>query len=175
MSRTPADVERVLADNVADLHSFLLRRVPDPADAADALSDVLLAAWRGRGRLPGDDREARMWLFGVAGNVLRNRTRAQARSQAMLGRLRADRSVHGGSEGSDQLAERVREAIESLPGHLAEIVQLRHWDGFSLEEAATILGIPASTARSRYAAARQRLRRLLDAAAADAEGPSLRA
>lgn len=193
MSEPTTDVERVLAANLADLHSFLLRRVPD-ADAADALSDVLLVAWRSRERLPADDHEARMWLFGVAANVLRNGNRAQTRRQAMLRRLRADRSVQAarssgagawvgvsgagaaaaGADGGDEVSERVRDAIESLPSALAEIVRLRHWDGFSLEEAAAILGIPASTARGRYSAARRRLRVLLDGLAADVPPPSLR-
>ena len=36
-----------------------------------------------------------------------------------------------------------------------------HWDGFSIAEAAEVLGINQSTARSRYAAARTTLKNAL--------------
>jgi RNA polymerase sigma-70 factor (ECF subfamily) len=42
---------------------------------------------------------------------------------------------------------------------------LIHWDGFSIVEAAEILGLNASTVRGRYAAAREALKSaLVDAA-----------
>jgi DNA-directed RNA polymerase specialized sigma24 family protein len=37
------------------------------------------------------------------------------------------------------------------------VVRLVHWDGFTLGEAAALEGIPASTARSRYARAKREL------------------
>ena len=42
---------------------------------------------------------------------------------------------------------------------------LVHWDGFTLADAAGLLGLNASTARSRYAAARQTLKEALSDAA----------
>lgn len=55
----------------------------------------------------------------------------------------------------------VRDAMARLKPELAEIVQLVHWDGFTLAEAAGIVGIPAATARSRYARAKDDLRAAL--------------
>ena len=55
------------------------------------------------------------------------------------------------------------EAVEALPVELAELVRLVHWDGFSLTEAAELVGVGSSTARSRYARARELLREALDA------------
>ena len=54
----------------------------------------------------------------------------------------------------------VRAAVDPLPTELAELVRLVHWDGF-VEEAAAHLGVPASTARSRHARAKQLLRQTL--------------
>lgn len=55
----------------------------------------------------------------------------------------------------------VRDAIARLEPDLAELVRLVHWDGFSLADAAELLGIPASTARGRYQRAKSELRAAL--------------
>lgn len=89
MSGDDADRYRLLIEgNVADLHTYFLRRSGTAEDAADAVSDVLLTAWRRRSATPRDATEARMWLFGVAANVLRNSRRSRARQHAVLTRLR---------------------------------------------------------------------------------------
>jgi RNA polymerase sigma-70 factor (ECF subfamily) len=62
----------------------------------------------------------------------------------------------------------VRDAIARLQPDLAEIVRLVHWDGFSLTDAAEIVGIPASTARGRYLRAKEELRVALSGASAQA-------
>lgn len=55
----------------------------------------------------------------------------------------------------------LRDAIASLPPAEAELVRLIYWDGFKSHEAAAILGINASTARSRLTRAKARLHTLL--------------
>ncbi len=57
----------------------------------------------------------------------------------------------------------MRDAIARLDPDRAELVRMLHWDGFTLVEAAEILGIPSSTARSRYAKAKEELRASLGA------------
>jgi RNA polymerase sigma-70 factor, ECF subfamily len=52
---------------------------------------------------------------------------------------------------------------------------LIHWDGFTIVEAAELLGLNASTARSRYAAARQILREALTEQSGPREVPFGRA
>ena len=160
MTEAP-DLERVLADNAGDLHRYLLRRLGDPEDAAEALNDVLLTAWRHPRKMPPDPHEARLWLYGVAANVQRNHQRARNRRSALVRRLLVDPTARNADAGPDAAQTAVRDAIDALPGELAELVRLHHWEGFSLAEAATILGVPASTVRTRYAAARRRLRAAL--------------
>ena len=57
----------------------------------------------------------------------------------------------------------VRDAVDRLPEELGELVRLVHWDGFTVTEAATLLGLNASTGRSRYARAKELLRESLAA------------
>ena len=76
--------------NGPDLLSYLERRVADRADAADLLAETFLIAWRRVDAIPADDQEARMWLYGVARNVLANPRRGVRRSSEMAGRLRVE-------------------------------------------------------------------------------------
>jgi RNA polymerase sigma-70 factor (ECF subfamily) len=51
----------------------------------------------------------------------------------------------------------------SAPATREPLVRLVHWERFSIAEAAEVLGVPASTARGRYAQAKDVLRAALDA------------
>ena len=151
-----AALEQLLDANGGDLYAYLARRT-DADEAEDALSDVFLTAWRRRDKMPTDRHEARLWLFGVAANTVRNQQRGQRRRQALVRRLASDRTLHRIQETSAP-SDRVRDAIDALPSELGELVRLHHWEEFTLAEAATIMSIPAPTARTRYRAARRRLR-----------------
>lgn len=148
----------VLRESNGDVLRFLLRRVGSD-DAPDLFGDTLLIAWRRVDDLPEDATEARMWLFGLARGTLLNHVRGERRRSALADRLRSHMPVMTAPP-SDAGGE-VRDAIARLKPELAEIVQLVHWDGFTLAQAADIIGIPAATARSRYARAKDDLRAAL--------------
>jgi RNA polymerase sigma-70 factor (ECF subfamily) len=63
--------------HAADLLRFLVRRVEQPEDAADLLSEVFLVWWKRQPDVPSD--EARLWLYGVARKVLANYGRGNRR------------------------------------------------------------------------------------------------
>ncbi len=154
------DLELILDDNASALYAYLVRRIGDPDDAEEALNDVFLTAWRRRDKIPHDPHEAKLWLYGVAANTHRNQNRARIRRSALVRRLMSDPTARVFPTEPAQFDE-VRDAIDSLPSELGELIRLHHWEGFNLVEAASILGIPAATARTRYRAARRRLRTAL--------------
>lgn len=149
-------VQSVLVETAADLLGYFLHRTTDPQDAADLVGETLSEAWRVARRMPDDSEIARMWLFGVARNILRHHVRGRIRRDALVSTL--------GHTISDVTADTldqdldVRLALTKISAGHAELVRLVHWDGFTLEQAAAHLGIPASTARSRYARAKELLR-----------------
>ena len=55
----------------------------------------------------------------------------------------------------------MRDAVARLPKAQRDLVTLIHWEGFAILEAAQILGLNPSTARSRYSTARASLRAAL--------------
>jgi RNA polymerase sigma-70 factor (ECF subfamily) len=61
------------------------------------------------------------------------------------------------------VAVEVRSVIALLNETDQEILRLVYWDGFSLVEAAQLLGLRPSTVRSRHARARATLRTALEA------------
>ncbi|MGO2863480.1 MAG: RNA polymerase sigma factor [Brevibacterium sp.] len=150
----------MLARGSADVLRYAERRI-GTEDAADALAEVMLTAWRRVDSMPRESEQARMWLFGIARNVVANATRSEHRRWRLAERLRgalASTRVHG--HPADHGLE-VRDAIARLSGEQAELVRLVHWEGFSVADAGAILGIPASTARTRYQRARADLKEAL--------------
>lgn len=150
-------VEDLVRREAPDLLAYFERRA-EPADAADLLGETLLVAWRRAVAIPADDREARMWLFGVARRVLATGRRSGVRRRALADRLR-DELVHERPPPPADPA--LAEALAALAPLDAEIIRLVHWDGFSLVEVAQHLDRPAGTIRSRYSRARAQLKSAL--------------
>jgi len=159
-STREAHLERAYVANAADLLSYFGRRVQIPADAADLLSETFVVAWRRGDRMPADPEQARMWLFGVARRVLANAARGAVRHTDLTDKLRAHLEMLP-TERVEADTLDARAALEAIPADQSELVRLVLWDGFTLGEAATVLGISESTARGRYQRARTQLRELL--------------
>lgn len=149
-----------LRETSSDLLAYFERRVRVHDDAADLLGETMLQAWRRRESLPEETARRRMWLFTIAANVLANHHRSRRRRTALTDRLRDHLAV---DRPETDLAEvhAVRDAVLRLHDAHRELVMLIHWDGFTIVEAAQLLGLNTSTARGRYAAARQSLKAAL--------------
>ncbi|PPI19745.1 hypothetical protein C5D34_09795 [Rathayibacter sp. AY1B1] len=158
--------EELVELNGDALLRYFLRRTDSKEDAADLLNETLLTVWKRVRAIPAPDDGARMWMFGVARNVLSNHRRGQVRHRLLSEKLAQDLLTTPTPPATED-AVAVRDAIERLPAELADLVQLVHWDGFSIAETAVLANIPAATAWARYARARLLLRTHL----AGPEGP----
>lgn len=159
--------------NAGDVLVYLERRAASPEDAADVLGQSLATAWRRVEDLPGEDLAARMWLFTIARMTLANHRRGRRRAQDLSARLREElAAAHRAATPTepDPVTDAVHAVLAELPEHQRELVTLVHWDGFTITEAAGILRINASTARGRYASAREHLRRRLSVTRAAGTG-----
>lgn len=158
-----ARFDALIRQNGEDLSRYFQRRMLNSADAAEAYGELLLTAWKIRRKMPADELDARMWLFATARNVLLNARRSLARRSAAVQRFVDDaRSTHSVAD-SDGLSAEVREAIEALSADDAELVRLVYWDGLRSHEAAAVLRINPSTARSRLSSAKCQIRARLEA------------
>jgi RNA polymerase sigma factor (sigma-70 family) len=156
-----AGLLEALHDAAPDLLAYFERRVQPREDAADLLSEVMIQAWRRVDALPADLERRRMWLFTVARNVLSNHARANRRRSALTERIRQQLAGTEPTPDQAQVAA-IRDAVHRLPDAQRELVMLIHWDGFTIRQASELLGLNPSTARSRYAAAREALQRALE-------------
>jgi RNA polymerase sigma-70 factor (ECF subfamily) len=152
--RQPDDAfDALVRASYDDLLRFAVRRVGSD-DAADVLSDVFLIAWRRWTELP--DRVDRLWLFGVAGNVIANQRRGELRRRRLALRLvtEAPRAVVAPHTGR---SDALRAALATLPPAEREALMLTEWDGFDAGEAARVAGCSRATFRVRLHRARRRL------------------
>ncbi|MFC6355106.1 RNA polymerase sigma factor [Luethyella okanaganae] len=153
--------EDAIRANEHDLLRYFQRRLINGADAAEAFGELLLTAWKVRRKMPTEPIQARMWLYAVARNVLGNVRRSIARRSHAVQRLMDEMNDVNASVPTDEASVEIRMAIESLAPDDAELVRLVYWDGFKSHEAASLLGINPSTARSRLSSAKQQLRAAL--------------
>jgi RNA polymerase sigma-70 factor (ECF subfamily) len=158
------DSEVALRANQCDILAYLVRRVDNREDAADLFGDAYLTAWRKRRQMPSDAEGARRWLFVIARNTLLNHYSSSRRRRAFTAALRDELRTADVDDPTEHNLE-VREAIAALAPEQTELVRLIHWEGFGVADAGAILGLGASTARSRYAAARAQLSTLLTVSA----------
>jgi RNA polymerase sigma-70 factor (ECF subfamily) len=149
-------VESFIRSVAAELLAYFARRVTPHEDAADCLSETLLVLWRRRGTLPITEDARRAWTYGIAHNVLAAHRRNGRRRLALTSRLRDElRTTPIAPESDDNDAI---EALASLSARDQELVTLVAWEGLSIAEAGSALGIRPDAARARYSRARRNLR-----------------
>ena len=108
-----------------------------------------LSGWRG-------DASLRTWLATICRRLCIDRARLKQPQTVTEPDLE---SAAGSTSETEALADRVdlRAALDRLPADDREAFLLVHHYGYSSFETATLLGVPASTVRSRVGRARQRL------------------
>jgi RNA polymerase sigma factor (sigma-70 family) len=153
--------ETLFEQHADAIYNYLFRRLADWSEAEDLTAVVFMEAFRRRGDAVIVDGKLLPWLYGIATNVLRNRRRTHWRNRRLLTRLAQERSEPVESF-SDRIeaTERMRSLLDrtkELPRAQQDVVALCIWSGLSYEEAASALGVPIGTVRSRLARARDAL------------------
>jgi RNA polymerase sigma-70 factor, ECF subfamily len=146
------------------VYRFALHMSGNPAMAEDVTQEVFMALIREPGRFDATRGSLSAFLIGIARNHLRKRWEQERRLIPMAGEgNELDDLVQsrGRSNGNgralsffDEFESRdtvglVRRAIATLPAGYREVVVLCELEEMSYEEAATALGCPVGTVRSR--------------------------
>jgi RNA polymerase sigma-70 factor (ECF subfamily) len=170
----PGDVELLAAHRAGDqrafgvlvsrhegsLRSLALRTLHNPQDAADAVQEALVAAYRRAGSYRGES-TVRTWLHRILMNTCIDRIRHDSRRATVP---LVDGATSGGrADLAASVATRVvlAQALAELPVEQRLAVLLVDVQGWSIGEAAELLDVPAGTVKSRCARGRARLATLL--------------
>jgi RNA polymerase sigma factor (sigma-70 family) len=158
--------ERDVVGHVAAAYNFARWLLNDPNDAEDAVQEATMKAIRNYSSYRGGDLKS--WFLAIVRstcmNVLRSRNRRfdhEADDQELLAEIPAR------TPGPDEImerkeeAERLREAIGSLPPTWRELLILREFEQMSYGELAVVADVPIGTVMSRLSRARERLREIL--------------
>jgi RNA polymerase sigma-70 factor, ECF subfamily len=145
------------------IYNYCFRRTADWSAAEDITSVVFLEAWRKRKDVRPHGASVLPWLYGVATNVLRNRSRSLRRHRAALERLPRGHEPDFADDVAERLDDEhlmraVLDTFRALPKRDQDVLALCVWSELSYEEAAVALDVPVGTIRSRLSRARARLR-----------------
>jgi RNA polymerase sigma factor (sigma-70 family) len=148
------------------IQRYVVRRLGQDA-ADDIVAETFLLAFRQREAYDQTRADARPWLYGIATNLIGRHYRAESRMYRALARTGADPVMEPFTDRVDArvsastASRRLAAALARLPEQLRDTLLLVAWGDLSYEEAATALGVPVGTVRSRLSRARSRLRRTL--------------
>ena len=153
---------------IPSLRRYAWSLLRDGPEADDLVQDCLVRAldrlptWRGGG-------DIRPWLFTIMHSLYVSRWRRLRRFPGVA--MQADAPVFHAEARQPHQAElgRVLRALDALPADMRQVLLLVAVEGFEYGDAARILGIPVGTVMSRLSRGRDRLHRLLDEPARQAQ------
>lgn len=128
--------------------------VENRAEAEDVVQEAFIKLYRKRPKFESSEHE-KAWLLRVTINEAKNSLKKLRRS------IGAD-DISAEQSTVDPTGEiDVLEAVRSLDEKYRVIIHLHYYEGYTVSQAAQILGIPASTAGTRFERAKAQLRDML--------------
>ena len=162
--RDPAPIEPLFRAHFDAIFRYAACRVGRDA-ALDVASETFVQALKSLDALD-PERDARAWLFGIAGNLLRHHRRAELRRLQAYARAASPNGARPwlDEDGTGKPArESLVEALTGLDAPDRDALLLFAWADLSYDEIAEAMAIPVETVRSRIHRSRQALRRALAA------------
>ncbi|MFI5714870.1 RNA polymerase sigma factor SigM [Nocardia sp. NPDC051750] len=134
-----------------------------PEDAADSLQEALLSAHRNAGAFRAES-GVRTWLHRIVVNACLDRIRRNRAQRAIVlpPEIWPEISDHSDEYGRIDVSIVLERALFRLPPDQRAAVVAVDVEGYSVADAADLLGVPVGTIKSRCARARQRLKSELD-------------
>ncbi len=172
----------LIAEYSQPLYALIARSLQDPADAADITQEVFIKVFRSIRSFNGES-SLRTWLYRIALHEASNQRRWWSRHKRQELTIDAPLGAAETDEGDDafclgatladgqgspyqqaenaELKVRVENCLRQLPETFRTVVVLREMEGFSYDEIAEILRVPAGTVKSRLMRGRAALKEIL--------------
>jgi RNA polymerase sigma-70 factor (ECF subfamily) len=137
------------------LWAVALRTLGDREEAADAVQDALVSAYRAADRFRGDS-AVTTWLHRIVVNACLDRARRrQSRLTVAMPEVETPATAKAPPDSDTALT--VRAALAKLPDEQRVPILLLDVQGYSVAEISTLLGVAEGTVKSRCARGRARL------------------
>ncbi len=172
----------LIAQYSQPLYSLIARSLQDPADAQDITQEVFIKVFRSIRGFNGDA-SLRTWLYRIALHEASNQRRWWSRHKRQELTIDTPLGTSDDEDSSDamclsstlsdlggtpyehasqrEMRARIEDALRKLPEGFRTVVVLRELDGFSYDEIAEILELPAGTVKSRLKRGRTALKDIL--------------
>ena len=152
---------------------FVLRLVRNEATAEDLISEVFLDVWRQAGKFQGRSAVS-TWLLGIA--RFKALSALRKRPEEELDEDKAAQIEDHSDDPEVTLAKKdkgalLRECLSALSNEHREVIDLVYYHEKSVEEVASIVGIPEATVKTRMFYARKKLSELLKSQGIDRGWP----
>jgi RNA polymerase sigma-70 factor (ECF subfamily) len=144
------------------VYRFVLRFVGDASKAEDVVSEVFFDVWRQAGRFEGRS-QVTTWILGIArfkALTVRRQRHDEPLDEALVETIADQADDPEVCLDKKREAAMLRMCIGRLTPQHREVIDLVYYHGTSVEQTATILGVPANTVKTRMFYARQRISEL---------------
>lgn len=147
------------------LWAVALRTTQDPEEAADALQDALISAFRRASQFRGES-AVTTWLHRIVVNASLDRLRRRNVRATVPLPEEQDITRESLADATDHIHQRemqlvITQALAELPEDQRQAVVLVDIEGYSIDEAAALIGCPSGTVKSRCSRARVKLAKQL--------------
>ena len=152
---------------------LLTRMVKNQEDIDDVVQDTFIKAYRAIGNFRGES-AFYTWIYRIAINTAKNHLVSRNRRSGSHDIDIADAELYGHTEQlsdnatpeaqalTEEIKQKVGEAIHKLPPDLRQAITLRELEGLSYEEIADAMDCPIGTVRSRIFRAREAIDKKLN-------------
>jgi len=145
------------------VYRFILRLTRNEATAEDMISEVFLEIWRSAGKFEGRS-QVSTWMLSIA--RFKTLSALRKRSEEELDDGVAEQIEDHADDPETSLAKKdkgalLRECMNALSAEHREVIDLVYYHEKSVDEVASIVGIPAATVKTRMFYARKKLSELL--------------
>ena len=151
------------------VYRFVLRLTNDASLAEDLVSEVFIDVWRQADRFRAKS-QVSTWLLAIARykalSALRSRSGEQL-DECLAATIKDPADDPAAVLHNKDRAAVVRACLSQLSAIHREVIDLIYYHEKSIDEVAQIVGVPASTVKTRVFYARKRMEKLLETAGVD--------
>ncbi len=161
--KIPPPFDEAMMSLEHELMRFLLWKTGDREDSLDLFQETWLRAYRAYATLESED-GLRPWVYRIAGNLCRNRSRDRARRARVISTDGRDpqvdeRRAQAAARESPEAALHLKDVIARLPGKQGQALIMRKFAGLEYREIAGALKCSTQSARASVYQALKKLRR----------------